>query len=44
MAKKLENLIEVIRSLVRERFTGTLEINFTEGGIGKVMVHRKVMI
>jgi hypothetical protein len=33
---KLEHLVEVLKSLKMSEFTGSLKINFTQGGIGRI--------
>ena len=36
---KLRALYDLIETLIESKFTGSLEIHFTQGGIGKVLKH-----
>lgn len=40
--KKLENIIALLKTLIIEKFTGSLEINFSQGGIGKIILHKEI--
>lgn len=40
----MEKVINYLRKLVQEKFTGKIEINFFEGGIGNINEHRSIKI
>jgi len=42
MAFSLQRLFDILKEIVTRKFTGSLEIHFTEGGIGKVIKHEQV--
>jgi len=33
---KIENLVELLKELRRTQFTGSLKINFSQGGVGRI--------
>jgi len=41
--EKLEKLVEVLTSLMRDEFTGHIKINFSEGGIGRVEKFEEIL-
>lgn len=38
----LESLIKLIETLIGDKFTGSIEVHFTQGGIGKVIMHKEI--
>ena len=34
--EKFDNLLEVLKGLRKSEFTGSLKINFTQGGVGRI--------
>jgi hypothetical protein len=41
--EKLQKLLELIKQLVVSKKTGCLEVNFSEGGIGRVEFKERVL-
>lgn len=41
--EKLEKLIEVLRSLIGDEFTGHIKINFSQGGIGRIEKFEEIL-
>jgi len=37
-----DKLISFIKLLMKEKFTGSIEVHFSEGGIAKIIKHEKV--
>jgi hypothetical protein len=33
---KIDNLMKILKELKKSEFTGSLKINFTQGGIGRI--------
>lgn len=40
---KLSRLVELMRVLVEEGFTGSIKVNFSQGGIGRVEKFEEVL-
>ena len=38
----IEKVIELLRVLQKEKFTGSIEVHFSEGGVAKVVRHETV--
>jgi hypothetical protein len=43
MEKKLTNVMELIKTLSENKFTGHIKINFTSGTIGKVETFEEIL-
>lgn len=43
MEKKLTNVMELIKTLSENKFTGHIKINFTSGAIGKVETFEEIL-
>jgi len=40
--KKVEMIFDWLSHLIEEKFTGSIEIHFTQGGLAKVIKHEQI--
>lgn len=43
LMEKLNNLIEILRALIKSEFTGYIKVNFSQGGICRIEKFEEIM-